>query len=298
MSTDQKKLISKIQYNHFETGEFVDEKERSYEEVISLIENFPWEEQRNNDLLIDLSSPSITIQDDDRSYLRISLYRDNKFILYFYDGKSLYSKIVLKFTDAYEDIDEYMALLSPDLTHFKKEDTTFKSPEVHFRSKDFIYKVDPNNPGAYITANTWVLLLLLTACLIVLISTSYMIGIGMTLFLSAVLLFAFGPINLFLTANYFSHSKGKMLQLSKGSSTFKYGDVGNPVEYNKSDIADVTVERNTSTRCTWNEFTVTTIKMKNGDVFKIPSILLKADSIDKKLPVTKVTTKAVFAPFI
>lgn len=38
-------LISKIQHKNFEIGEFVQEKERSFEESINLIEHFPWEEE-------------------------------------------------------------------------------------------------------------------------------------------------------------------------------------------------------------------------------------------------------------
>ena len=66
-------LISKIQYHNFEAGEFIDRKERSYEDTISLIKAFPWATERNG-LKVDLTNPSITIENSYNEFLKLALY--------------------------------------------------------------------------------------------------------------------------------------------------------------------------------------------------------------------------------
>lgn len=85
-------LISKIQYQNFEAGEFVEIKERSYEETISIIEAFPWTEERNN-LKVDLTNPSITIVNSYNEFLKIALYYNGKFVLHYYNNsEELFTK--------------------------------------------------------------------------------------------------------------------------------------------------------------------------------------------------------------
>ena len=50
------RLTSKIQYKNFEIGEFIEEEKRTYEEIINLIEKFPWDREREN-IKIDLTNP-------------------------------------------------------------------------------------------------------------------------------------------------------------------------------------------------------------------------------------------------
>lgn len=41
-------LLTKVQYKDFEPGEFVEVQKRTYDETIKLIEEFPWNRQRDN----------------------------------------------------------------------------------------------------------------------------------------------------------------------------------------------------------------------------------------------------------
>jgi hypothetical protein len=78
-------FISKVQHKTYEKGEFTDEKERSLAETISLINDFPWDKERPlTD--IQLTGPSVTICDEDVNYLKVGLYFNGKYCLYFLGG--------------------------------------------------------------------------------------------------------------------------------------------------------------------------------------------------------------------
>ena len=66
-------LVTKIQYNNFETGEFSEVRERTYEETVDLIEHFPWNKQREK-LVIDLTNPSVTIEGGDNDFLKFAVF--------------------------------------------------------------------------------------------------------------------------------------------------------------------------------------------------------------------------------
>ncbi|WP_336518274.1 hypothetical protein [Pollutibacter soli] len=76
------RLISKIQYSNYETGEFSEEKERTFDEVKDVIEKFPWEKQRKG-ITIDLTNPSVTIHGKKNDYLKLSLFYNGRFVLYY-----------------------------------------------------------------------------------------------------------------------------------------------------------------------------------------------------------------------
>ena len=85
-------LTFKIQYNTFEINEFVEERERTFEEVVELIEQFPWELQRDN-IRIELTNLSITLHGKSGDYLKLALYYKGKFVLRYFDREGkLYSK--------------------------------------------------------------------------------------------------------------------------------------------------------------------------------------------------------------
>ncbi|SHM91265.1 hypothetical protein [Mucilaginibacter sp. OK098] len=77
-------FISKLQHKNYEKGEFSDEKARSLDETIELIKKFPFDNERTlTD--IQLTGPSVTIQDEYVNYLKIGLYFNGKFCLYYWD---------------------------------------------------------------------------------------------------------------------------------------------------------------------------------------------------------------------
>ena len=79
-------LNAKLQFNTFETGEFTEEKERTFEEVVALIRNFPWEDQTEI-LRVGLTNPSVTLDRNRKSFLKLLPYFHGKYALfYFHDG--------------------------------------------------------------------------------------------------------------------------------------------------------------------------------------------------------------------
>ena len=125
-------LNSKVQYANFEIGEFSEERERTFEELVELIEHFPWEEQRES-IAIDLTNPSITIQRKNDSFLKLSLYYNGKFVLYYFDQEhSFYTKSFTAATDSYGYIRNYFVAPTFDTNDFRKENTLFQNNLKHF----------------------------------------------------------------------------------------------------------------------------------------------------------------------
>ena len=139
------RLTSKIQYKNFEIGEFIEEKERTFEEIMELIERFPWELQREK-IVIDLTNPSVTIQGKNNDYLKIALFYNGKFVLRYFDQKqTLYTKSISEVTDSYKYIRDYIATSVFDTNDFKKENTLFQDNAKHFISQKFNYEVTPSS---------------------------------------------------------------------------------------------------------------------------------------------------------
>src|SRR5207237_249153 len=133
-------LTSKIQYNNFETGEFIDKKERSYEETISLIENFPWTKQREK-IIIDLTNPSVTIEGKDGDYLKLAVFFNGKYVLHYFNrDQILFTKSFVDIRDSFKYLENYFNE-SFDTSDFKKEITWFQHNLKHFVSQDFVYTI-------------------------------------------------------------------------------------------------------------------------------------------------------------
>jgi hypothetical protein len=232
-------LISKVQYNNFEAGEFVDIKERSYEEVIKLIEGFPWTKQREH-LVVSLTNPSITIEGINNDYLKIALYYQGKFVLYYLeDNGDLFTKSFERLEPIHEYVKAYFEKNKLDTTGFKKTNNTISKILIHFRTNDFVYKM--KNPNAF-TQFAY--------------SISFLYGILVLFILNKernfnpnpnyLLIIFFGASALFLIGfpililyNHYINCKNKILIISKANPIFYFGDLDDPKAYNKSDIAQI-----------------------------------------------------------
>src|SRR5690242_19037072 len=95
------RLITKIQHKNFEPGEFVEIKERTYEETIDCINNFPWEKERDH-IQIALTNPSVTMESDIGNFLKLALFYNGKFVLHFFNSEhELYTKSFFHKEEAY-----------------------------------------------------------------------------------------------------------------------------------------------------------------------------------------------------
>jgi hypothetical protein len=293
-------ILTKIQYNNFEPGEFTGEGQRDFAEIVKLIEAFPWEEQRKN-VAIDLTCPSVTLQSAEGKYLKLALYFHQKFILYFFDGNEIQSKKFLKAAEASEDI-RYFYQHRSIAGGFRKENMAFKKPNQHFESQDFVSLVDRPAALHYLDNFAWFFLTfwigIILYYLFEMLPSQGMGEIIIWCLLMCIILPAFGAFNVILCKNYYRFSRGKMLQLSKGSPTFLHGPVDNPKTYQKSDINRIEIKRNTAMRCPWNNYSLYYLHMNNGTVLLINSLLIAHEKIYYKFAGIPITENSTFIPII
>src|SRR6185503_13026075 len=131
-------LPTKTQLKDYEPGEFSERKQRTFPETRDLIEHFPWSGQRDH-FAVGLTCPSITIEGSSGDYLKLALYYNDKFILYYLDTKNhLWTHPTLTIAEAYPIIQSFFDN-SFDLAIFRRQSTPFTNNRVHFETKDFHY---------------------------------------------------------------------------------------------------------------------------------------------------------------
>ena len=278
------RLTSKIQYKNFEIGEFIEEKERTFEEIMELIERFPWELQREK-IVIDLTNPSVTIQGKNNDYLKIALFYNGKFVLRYFDQQqTLYTKSISEVTDSYKYIRDYIATSVFDTTDFKKENTLFQDNAKHFISQKFNYEVTPSSACKFLLSTSGINLIF-TVIVIAFFSFNHAIEISV-LSASIVLLLIFfigGGLNLILFFQYYLYTNGKILIMSKGNEIFYFGNKENPTKYNKTEITQFTISRIRNSKHTLSNFAVVKIELTNGFELEIPNILVDYLALESKL---------------
>lgn len=230
-------LVSKIQYKKFEVGEFIEATERGYFETISLIENFPWNKEREN-IVIDLTNPSITIEGKNSDFLKLAVFFNEKFVLHYFNQKQiLYTKSFTNLKDTYDYIEHFYEEANFDITDFKQENTWLQHNLKHFVSQNFNYELSPKSiekfllrtSGINFVCSIFFILLFFTK------GVNHINLLGVLAILLTMLL-AGGGINLLLFLNYYSYAKNKVLIMSKGNDTFYFGNKSSPVKYNKKAI--------------------------------------------------------------
>src|SRR5215469_1211785 len=124
-------LLVKIQHQDFEPGEFVHNKKEDFESALSIIRSFPWEEERKR-LQVSLTNPSITFETNDHLFLKLSLYYHDKFVLYFFDGRHLYTHSFIGVEDSFSFIEYFFNQQDVDRTQYKLETTWLQDLKIHF----------------------------------------------------------------------------------------------------------------------------------------------------------------------
>ncbi|MGN8068561.1 hypothetical protein [Mucilaginibacter sp. SG564] len=258
-------FVSKLQHNTYEKGEFSDEQPRNFDNTIDLIKNFPWDQERSlTD--IQLTGPSVTIQDNDLNYLKLGLYFGGKFCVYYLDkGNHLYEYHT-------PDLDSVSTLVSDfftqklDLKLFEKHFFNVGN-RAHFITKNFIYRL-----------STWYFLTLMSLffiylCIILLSSINK--NNSGSLFLLCLTLFIFGSFLLYASSRYFKNRQ-QYLQISKGNNRFSFGyNDQQIVTYNKSDVQQIIyyAGKGNSSRNLSDDVEV---YFKDGSAIKISNMLISA----------------------
>ena len=223
-------FVSKLQHNTYEKGEFSDEQPRDLDETIDLIKSFPWDQERSlTD--IQLTGPSVTIQDNDLNYLKLGLYFGGKFCVYYLDKDNhLYEYHVPDLNSVSNLVSGFFAQ-NLDLKLFDKHLFNVGN-RAHFITKSFIYRI-----------SAWKFFMLISIFFIYLFLLSLSLFTAKyntaTIFPLGLMLFLFGSFLAYALYRYLQ-TRHQYLQISKGNNIFSFGyNEHQIVTYNKSDIQQV-----------------------------------------------------------
>jgi hypothetical protein len=233
-------FISKVQHNTYEKGEFSDEKVRTLSETLELIKTFPFDAERTvTD--IQLTGPSVTIQDEYVNYLKVGLYFGGKLCVYYLDNDNHLYECYVRDVDAACNLvtDFFNGKLDP--SKFEKHLFNIGN-QGHFVTDYFEYHLN----------KIWVFFCFL---LIVFISIMCIVGTFAFFWMNnapwpLIILYIFLDI-LALQSFYFMigvliKSKNTYLQLSKGNDSFNLSRNGMSYTYNKVDISQINIYGQTS----------------------------------------------------
>jgi hypothetical protein len=275
-------LRSKIQYKNFEPGEFVDIRERNYDDTIALIETFPWTTQREK-IAIDLTNPSVTIEGKNKDFLKCSIYYNGKFVLNYLDQQQvLYTKSISQLSDGYEYIRHFFEHSTPDITSFKKQTTWLQHNLKHFLTRDFHYFLTAKSIRRYLVSTSGLNLMTSIILLVLSFSLDNLGPIVLFIILMVIIIFG-GGLHLFLFFTYYHYLKGKVLIMSRGNDQFYFGTAGSPIKYDKKDILQYKIIKTSGSRNLFSEFAIVEIDLKDGTVLKIPNLLIRHEELEYKL---------------
>lgn len=276
-------LVTKIQFNNFETGEFIEVSKRTYEETVDLIEHFPWNNQRDK-LVIDLTNPSVTIEGRNNDFLKLAVFYNGKYVLHYLNADQvLFTKSFEEIKDSYPYINNYFSSTF-DTTDFKKEITWFQHNLKHFVSQNFNYMLSLTSVRKYLFSTSGMNLTVSVIFILFFAFNGFGRINGVALIFISLWLFVFwGWLNLILFFNYYFYARSKLLIMSKGNDIFYYGDINSPLKYDKKDIVHYTVKRGRGSRNVLNGFALIMIELKDGTLLTVPNILVEYTAIENKL---------------
>ena len=291
-------IRSKLQFGTFETGEFTEEKVRSYEDTIKVIEEFPWKKERAN-IVIALTNPSITLQNKEQEYLKLAIFFNEKFVLHFIGKEQkLYTQSFSGKSDSYPIIQQFFKDEPFDLKGFKLENTWLQHPLKHFVTQDFHYRITPESTKKFLLRTSSIPFAFTIFMLLMIIFSWHKtpVVVLVLILLPAIFLIG-GGLNLLLYFNYLSVVKGKELIMSNGNATFYFGDAGSLNEYSKSDIRQVIHCSNNGTRSVTSRFAFVAIQMINGEKLFIPNLLVDDSDLMSRLWMCNIEKRNKF-PYI
>lgn len=286
-------LISKIQYKDYPVGEFTDSQARTIDETIQLFYTFPWEEQRHN-TSVELTGPSITIEKDDTTFLKISHYFAGKFCLYFSFSGTLYEKPIPTMKEVEVFIHAiFNGYLEEQLTSFEKP-FSLKNTVNHFKSATCEFT--PNSASEYQLVK-FPLVQNLILFGIIAISSSNLFNLT---FIIPVLLFIFlfSSVNFLLCSNYYHHDKDSYLKVAMTEDLFEFGTREESQVYDKKEIKLITKYKNNAPKCWWSECVTYHLTLENHTTLIFSSILISEKTFNIKFRTCQMETVHKLVPVI
>jgi len=260
-------FISKLQHNTYEKGEFSDEKPRSLEDTLALIKNFPWDTERAlTD--IQLTGPSVTIRDEYVNYLKVGLFFNGKFCIYYMDNDNhLYEYHAPDIEDACRIVNDFFNS-TLELSRFDRHIFNIGN-QPHFVTSYFEYHI---KPWRVIKLTGMLLGYSFLALLADIELPKQGIELPPMIFVGLIsLLFYSLPIWIYHRA---IATRNNYLQISKGNDAFSFGYTQLDIRtYNKKDIAEIVVYANRGSR---NPILIEVydINFKNGDSIRFSNMLI------------------------
>jgi hypothetical protein len=277
-------FISKLQHKTYEKGEFSDEKVRSFDETIDLIKAFPWDAERTlTD--IQLTGPSVTIRDGDLNYLKVGLYFNGKYCLYYLDRDNhLYEYHASDINDACKIVGDFFTG-QLDLEQFEKKFISVGSIK-HFENALFDYTV---NPAGFIARFIFAIILALLelACAVMMFKLNPPTLAWFTIVPLALFVSGFVFYFAYLQLRYYLKSKNLSLTLSAGNDIFQFGNIDAEVSYNKADIDIINVYGNTGTKGS-HVLDIMEIIFIDGSKIQIPGMLIEPFTFRSKFLTNKI----------
>jgi hypothetical protein len=236
-------LITKIQYKNFEPGEFTDERQLGYQDTVRIIENFPWDQQRDH-LVVGPTCPSVTIEGHDDDFLKLGPYYEGKFVLYYLTktGK-LYSRSLLHFHDAYPFIEQFFDPASFDHSQFRQEHVWLQGKKIHFTTNDFHYTLRTTRTAlAAILVGGFCLIYFILFTRLLLSNVHPRLNVNVKLLVTILpatfLILAGLFVSIFI--NTWLATRNKVMIISRGNPIFYFGDKDSPERFDKKDITSLT----------------------------------------------------------
>jgi hypothetical protein len=271
-------FISKLQYKTYEKGEFSNEKSRPLAETIQLIKDFPWDEQRGVD--VQLSSPSVTIMDEYRNYLKVAIYFNGKFCIYYFDvGHHLYEYHTDNLYDAYKQVTDFFNQ-QLDLGLFEKHLLSVGS-KGHFETGLFEYRVNKSSMFLYFVV---MLFFLVITAFFTLAFFQTKNALGLLALLPLFFDILYIAIFYFLVRMFFK-AKDMSLYITRGSNDFQFLQDGQLQEFSKKDITAINIYGQTGRSS--KLFNLMELSFKDGSNLIVPGALIDPLKFISKFPGTE-----------
>jgi hypothetical protein len=290
-------LVSKIQYKNFEPGEFTDRQARTCEQTIALIEQFPWETERDH-LVVSLTNPSITMEGPEGDFLKLALYYNGKFVLHYLDPKHhLYTKSLPRYQDAYPVIQSFFANAPFDPQELKKEANLLEARLPHFADGNFQYSISTGRALWFGVPFLFVLPATLLVDIILLIKKNTSQP-GPAIFVSIFMLLL-SSIFVLQLFNHYWYSRDLILIMTKGNDLFYFGPSEHPKAFNKKEILNLTTHGSRGRGGSYESVLVREeINFTDGRSINISTILIGHGLLLDKLPGIPLKEEREIFPFI
>ncbi|MHB8209305.1 hypothetical protein [Mucilaginibacter sp.] len=272
-------LISKVQHKTYEKGEFSDEKQRSLDDTISLIKDFLWDTERTlTD--IQLTGPSVTIKDEDLNYLKIGLFFNGKFCLYYLDNEShLYEYHAPTIEDVCSIVTDFFNE-GLDLQKFEKKTFSLGSRK-HFENGYFEYTLNKTWNSLYILFAFAILIPIMIVTVVIALASMYWL---MPLYLILDLLYIQGIYFMVMVS---LRSRNLSLNITSGQDYFQFGNEDDRQQYDKKDISEINISGQTSRSL--KTFNLMDVVFKDGTTITIPGVIIEPFLFASKFPGYKIT---------